>query len=71
MSRKTVIKVPLVGVRDRYLDANGGRQPRGAFVRRIGRRELDKGERIVEPPVRCPTCGGLVQIVPCRICRNS
>ena len=30
---------------------------------------LDKGERFLARPVRCEECGGLISVLPCRVCR--
>lgn len=41
-----------------------------AFRPRMGRRgDLRAGERYVDAPTRCPTCGQPLKIIPCRACR--
>ena len=53
---------------DRYVFADSYDSSRPAYRRVIRTYDLQVGERRVDPPARCPTCGSLIQVRPCRGC---
>jgi transcriptional regulator with XRE-family HTH domain len=65
MSQRAIARI--LGISRGTVDAiAAGKRPDYEAIRR-SRQENETGDEPIGPPMRCPTCGGLVYM-PCRLC---